>query len=167
MFPVRYELNSYIIFRRNSVFKGLIKPNAIKTWGNGDIMPHILNFGIRWRWPVTFTPRPLYTQGMSSSHTLDRKLNGPQGRFGRGEHKIPTTGTVQPPIVHTAAWLLFWFNYYVKPSTEPMQCDFWSAIRFIITDFVKVKGKIVSVLSQLRAKPWRRMGEWMYRSTFS
>jgi hypothetical protein len=24
MFPVRYELNSYILFRRNSVFKGLI-----------------------------------------------------------------------------------------------------------------------------------------------
>jgi hypothetical protein len=23
MFPVRYELNSYILFRRNSVFKGL------------------------------------------------------------------------------------------------------------------------------------------------
>jgi hypothetical protein len=25
MFPVRYELNSYILFRRNSVFKGLTK----------------------------------------------------------------------------------------------------------------------------------------------
>jgi hypothetical protein len=25
MFPVRYELNSYIIFIRNSVFKGLIR----------------------------------------------------------------------------------------------------------------------------------------------
>jgi hypothetical protein len=24
MFPVRYELNSYILFKRNSVFKGLI-----------------------------------------------------------------------------------------------------------------------------------------------
>jgi hypothetical protein len=25
VFPVRYELNSYILFGRNSVFKGLIK----------------------------------------------------------------------------------------------------------------------------------------------
>jgi hypothetical protein len=25
VFPVRYELNSYILFRRNSVFKGLSK----------------------------------------------------------------------------------------------------------------------------------------------
>jgi hypothetical protein len=27
VFPVRYELNSYILFRRNSVFKGLIACN--------------------------------------------------------------------------------------------------------------------------------------------
>jgi hypothetical protein len=31
MFPVRYELNSYIIFRRNSVFKGLNDFN-FKFW---------------------------------------------------------------------------------------------------------------------------------------
>jgi hypothetical protein len=31
MFPVRYELNSYILFRRNSVFKGLIG-----SFGNQD-----------------------------------------------------------------------------------------------------------------------------------
>jgi hypothetical protein len=28
MFPVRYELNSYILFRRNSVFKGLISTSS-------------------------------------------------------------------------------------------------------------------------------------------
>jgi hypothetical protein len=30
VFPVRYELNSYILFRRNSVFKGL-KKVVVKT----------------------------------------------------------------------------------------------------------------------------------------
>jgi hypothetical protein len=30
MFPVRYELNFYILFRRNSVFKGLIR--EYKSW---------------------------------------------------------------------------------------------------------------------------------------
>jgi hypothetical protein len=30
-----------------------------------------------------------------------------------------------------------------------------------------VKGKIVSVLNKLSSTPWRRMGEWMYRSSFS
>jgi hypothetical protein len=31
MFPVRYELNSYILFKRNSVFKGLITRNTIHS----------------------------------------------------------------------------------------------------------------------------------------
>jgi hypothetical protein len=29
----------------------------------------------------------------------------------------------------------------------------------------KSKGKVVPVVNQLRTTPWRRMGEWMYRST--
>jgi hypothetical protein len=33
VFPVRYELNSYIVFRRNSVFKGLIIPPSFKFTG--------------------------------------------------------------------------------------------------------------------------------------
>jgi hypothetical protein len=28
------------------------------------------------------------------------------------------------------------------------------------------KGKVVLVLNELSTTPWRRMGEWMYRSTF-
>jgi hypothetical protein len=36
MFPVRYELNSYIIFRRNSVFKGLIR--YIEEINNADLV---------------------------------------------------------------------------------------------------------------------------------
>jgi hypothetical protein len=31
VFPVRYELNSYILFRINCIFKGLIKSNTTKT----------------------------------------------------------------------------------------------------------------------------------------
>jgi hypothetical protein len=32
MFPVRYELNSYILFRRNSVFKGLMITSNCSQW---------------------------------------------------------------------------------------------------------------------------------------
>jgi len=32
---------------------------------NGGTVPRILNMGIRWRWVVSFTPRPLYPQGNS------------------------------------------------------------------------------------------------------
>jgi len=29
-------------------------------WEIGGINPRILNLGTRWRWVVSFTPRPLY-----------------------------------------------------------------------------------------------------------
>jgi hypothetical protein len=32
---------------------------------------------------------------------------------------------------------------------------------------IKDKGKVAPVLSKLSTMPWRRMGEWMYRSTYS
>jgi hypothetical protein len=53
-------------------------------WGNGGIAPRILNLGSRWRWVVSFTPRPLYLQGKSPWYPLDRKLGGPQSRSGGG-----------------------------------------------------------------------------------
>jgi hypothetical protein len=31
--------------------------------GSGDIAPHILDLGTKWRWVVSFTPPPLYPQG--------------------------------------------------------------------------------------------------------
>jgi hypothetical protein len=37
----------------------------------------------------------------------------------------------------------------------------------VILNDRQIKGKIVSVLNYLMTTPWRRMGEWIYRSTFS
>jgi hypothetical protein len=69
------------------------KHNAMKTnWGSGDLAPRILDLGTRWRWVVSFTPRPLYPQGNSPCYLLDRRLSGPQNRSGRGEEK-----NSQPP----------------------------------------------------------------------
>jgi hypothetical protein len=31
-----------------------------KYWGSGGIASHVLDLGTRWRWVVSFTPRPLY-----------------------------------------------------------------------------------------------------------
>jgi hypothetical protein len=47
---------------------------------------------------VSFTPRPLYPQGMSPRYPLDRRLGALQSRSGRfGEEKIlDTTGTRTP-----------------------------------------------------------------------
>jgi len=63
----------------------LTKHHATKKyWGSGGIAPHILDVGTTWRWVVSFTPRPLYTQGKSPRYPLDRRLGGPQSRSGHG-----------------------------------------------------------------------------------
>jgi hypothetical protein len=42
----------------------LTEHHAMKAyWGSGSITPCILDLGTRWRWMVSFTPRPLYLQG--------------------------------------------------------------------------------------------------------
>jgi hypothetical protein len=63
-------------------------------WGSGCIAPLILELGTRWRWVVSFTPRPLYPQGKSPWYPLDRGLGGPQSSSGRGgeeknSHPLP------------------------------------------------------------------------------
>jgi hypothetical protein len=63
----------------------LTKHHAMKTYcGSGGIALHILDFGTRWRWVVSFTPRPLNRQGRSPRYPLDWKLGGPESRSGRG-----------------------------------------------------------------------------------
>jgi hypothetical protein len=74
-------------------------------WGSGGIAPRILDRGTRWRWVVSFTPRPLYTQGMSPRYPLDSKLDGPQSHSGRGgeeKNSQPPPG-LEPPIIHPVA----------------------------------------------------------------
>jgi hypothetical protein len=45
--------------------------------------PRILGLGIRWRWVVSFTPRPLQPLGKSPWYPLDRRMGRPQSRSGR------------------------------------------------------------------------------------
>jgi hypothetical protein len=48
----------------------------------------ILDLGTCWRWAVSFTPRPLYPRECRRRYPLDRRLGGPQSRFGRcGEER--------------------------------------------------------------------------------
>jgi hypothetical protein len=73
--------------------------------GNGCIAPCILYLGTRWRWVVSFTPRPLYPKGKSLSYPLDRRLGGPQSRSGRGgeeKNSQPLPG-LEPPIIQPIA----------------------------------------------------------------
>jgi hypothetical protein len=68
----------------------LTKYHAMKTyWGSGGIAPRALDLSTRWRWVVSFMPRPLYPRSKSSRFLLNRRLGGPQSRSGRvGKEKI-------------------------------------------------------------------------------
>jgi hypothetical protein len=79
------------------------KHHAIKHVWSGGTAPCILNLGTRWRWMVSFTPRPLYPREKSPWYPLDRRLGGPKGRFGRGgenKNSLPLPGIVQPVASH-------------------------------------------------------------------
>jgi hypothetical protein len=93
----------------------LTEHHAIKAyWGNGGISPRILDLGTRWRWVVSFTQRPLYTQGKSPWYPLDRRMGGPQSRSGRrgvekNSQPLPvkngnTSEILKLCILNTGAW---------------------------------------------------------------
>jgi len=61
--------------------------------------------GTRWRWVVSFKSRLLYPQAKNPWYPLDRRLCGPQSRYGRcGEDKnsqpLPAH---EPPIIQPTA----------------------------------------------------------------
>jgi hypothetical protein len=70
-------------------------------WVSGCIAPRILDLGTRWRWVVSFTTRPLYSQGKSRWYPLYRRLGGTQSRSGSGgeeKNSQPLPG-LEPPII--------------------------------------------------------------------
>ena len=72
--------------------------------------PPILNLGIRWRWVVRLTFRPLCSRGKRSQFLLKNKLGGCQRLVGCfGEERIVFTlrkSNRDSPVVHPVAWSL-------------------------------------------------------------
>jgi hypothetical protein len=91
----------------------LIKHHAMKVYlRSRGIAPHILKLGTRWRWVVSITPRPLYSQGKSLWYPVDRRLGRPQSWSGRGgEQKIPAPAGNRIPVVQRGAFSLYWLSY--------------------------------------------------------
>ena len=57
--------------------------------------PLLFDVGTRWKWIVSFTPRPLYPRWKSPRHRLSRRLGGPQSRcerFGEEKNVLPLLG---------------------------------------------------------------------------
>jgi hypothetical protein len=64
VYPGTYCATSYLDQVKVKLPLCLTKQRTMKTyWGSGDTAPRILDLGTRWRWVVSFTPRPLYPQG--------------------------------------------------------------------------------------------------------
>jgi hypothetical protein len=74
-------------------------------WGIGGIVPRILDLGTRWRWVVSFTPRPLYPHGKSPWYPLDRRLGGAQNRSVRGgeERDSQPVQVLEPATIQPVA----------------------------------------------------------------
>jgi hypothetical protein len=73
--------------------------------GSGSIALRILDLGIRWRWVVSFAPRPLYSQENRPWYPLDRRLDGLQILSGRGgeEKNSQSVPELEPPIIQPVA----------------------------------------------------------------
>jgi hypothetical protein len=74
-------------------------------WGSEGIAQSTLDLGTRWRWVVSFTPRPLYPKGKGPWYKLDRRPYGPRSQSGRGgeeKNSQPLPGLEQPIIQSVA-----------------------------------------------------------------
>jgi hypothetical protein len=72
-------------------------------WGSGSVALRIFGLDTRWRWVVSFMPRPIYPQVKSPCYPLDRRLGEPQSRSGRGgeeRNSQPLPG-LEPPTTQT------------------------------------------------------------------
>jgi hypothetical protein len=60
-------------------------------WGSEGIALRILDLGTKWKFVVSFTPRPLYPQGRSPRYQFDRRLGGPRAVLDAAvKRKIPS-----------------------------------------------------------------------------
>jgi len=76
-------------------------------WGTGHTAPSILDLGTWWRWVVSFTPRPLYSQGKRPWYTLD----GKQGLYlsdMNQNYTSMTTFSVDPQYQSSKPTSQFW-----------------------------------------------------------
>jgi hypothetical protein len=101
--------------QKNPCFCRESKPNrrVRKAWKTQR--GRLFDLGSRWRWVVSFTPRPLYPQRKSPWYPLVRRLGGPQSRSGRGgeeknfqprRESNPRTPIVQPVAQRYTDWAI-------------------------------------------------------------
>jgi hypothetical protein len=94
------------------VSKVLIKYQAMKTYGCGGIVSLILSHAIKWRWVVSFTPRPQPPPPpprKGPMYSQNRRLDGPQscsGRYGINNFVHLPGSNSGSSVVQSIAWSL-------------------------------------------------------------
>lgn len=76
----------------------------------------ILDIGARWRWVVSFKPRPLYPRRNKPRYSLDRRLGGTQSRSGRYEEKNLAPAGKRTPV---AQKIMFTSHVWCKCVETP------------------------------------------------
>jgi hypothetical protein len=92
-----------------------VKLSPWRHMGEWRYSSTIFDHGTRWRWVVTFTPRPLYLRAKSPQYPLDRRLGGSR-RSGRcEEEKISTLPRIEPrPSSPPSTLPEFVWRYWIK-----------------------------------------------------
>jgi hypothetical protein len=150
----------YVVKQREVKVKlscALTKHHATNAyWMSGGIVPHILELGTRWRWVVSFTPRPLYPQGKSLWYPLNRSLGGPQSRSGRGgeEKNSQTLPGLEPPIIQVVA------KWYITELSRLLST--WRTLPF---NYISNKG--IKGIKKLRTERNKFQTLWNCHEHFS
>jgi hypothetical protein len=71
--------------------------------GSGGIASHILELGTRWRWVVSFIPRPLYPRERAPGNHWIGGWVGPRAVLNTAMVKRTIPSQESTPIVHTVA----------------------------------------------------------------
>jgi hypothetical protein len=136
-----------------------------RRFGGVEVYLHgFFDLGTRWRWVISFTPRPLYLQWKSPWYSLDRRLGGPQSRFGRGDEEKnsqplreskPGTPIFQP-VAYTILIYVFVAQFLVFVKSEKFVPYFvseyykWATLRWcgsllqIVTHWALWYGKLIT-----------------------
>jgi hypothetical protein len=124
----------------------------MREWRYSSI---ILDHSIRWRWLVSFTPRPLYPRGKSPRYPLDMRFGEPQSQSGR-------SGEENNLLILLAIELRF----LDRPASSLVVISTELSRLVDLNDSNKICKVIVRVFNKLSITPWRPMGEWSITPPF-
>jgi hypothetical protein len=101
----------------------LTNHHAMKAFGGVEVQLHsFFDLGIRWRWLVSFTHRPLYPQVKNPWYPLNKRLGGPQSRSGWGGEEKNS----QPPPRIEEQTTIRVFNYDWQRSATETGTQYWA-----------------------------------------